>query len=202
MKLLIATNNLAKAKDITKFLMALKPDIKTTNLKDLNIVQKAPETGSNYLENARGKALFYGNLTNLPTLADDSGFEIEYFNNEPGYMARLWPSGGKKENTHVEIVNYLRKKVQSVPVEQNVARLVSYAYFYNPITKTEEYGKGVNTGYLTKEENSQTTQDYPYNAFFKSSLYHKYLEELTPQEYWYISHRRKAIENLLSKINI
>ncbi len=44
----------------------------------------AEETGASFADNARQKALHYAGLTGMVTLAEDSGFEIDALNGEPG----------------------------------------------------------------------------------------------------------------------
>ena len=49
----------------------------------------AEETGSSFAENARQKALHYAGITGMVTMAEDSGFEVDALNGEPGiYSAR------------------------------------------------------------------------------------------------------------------
>jgi XTP/dITP diphosphohydrolase len=200
MKLLIATKNKAKSADIRVFITKLAPHIELVDLLDINITGSAPETGTNYKENSKEKALFYGNLSGLPTIADDSGFEIEYFNNAPGYLSRLWPSGGVKENTDEEIIEFMRVKIQEIPKDKCAARFVCGITFYNPLTKITHYAEEYSTGHIVDEENPHKTLGYPYRVFYKNGLYNKYYEELTTKEKYIVSHRRKAVEAILISI--
>ncbi len=51
------------------------------------------ETGSNYIENAVLKAEAWCKISGLPSLADDSGFEVEALNNAPGIFSNRIISG-------------------------------------------------------------------------------------------------------------
>ena len=85
--LLVATTNPHKLKEIVAILGDLPLDIKT--LKDFPDVKSAEENGSTFAENARAKALHYAKATGLLTMAEDSGFEVDALNCEPGiYSAR------------------------------------------------------------------------------------------------------------------
>ena len=87
MTLLIATTNPGKLKEIAAILGRLPITLNT--LKDFPAVEVAEETGSTFAENARQKALHYANATGMLTMAEDSGFEVDALNGEPGiYSAR------------------------------------------------------------------------------------------------------------------
>lgn len=86
-KLLVATTNLGKVKEILRVLDGLPIQLKT--LADFPAAPAAEETGSTFLENARQKAVHYARLSGLPTMAEDSGFEVDALGGEPGiYSAR------------------------------------------------------------------------------------------------------------------
>ena len=80
-KLLVATHNPGKFNEIKQQLVAL--GIEVVSLKDLGIDQDFEETGSTFEENARGKAQFYHGLSGVPTLADDSGLEVDALDGQP-----------------------------------------------------------------------------------------------------------------------
>ncbi len=86
-KILIASANDSKIQDFTELLKGVVPEF--ISAKSLNIPEPA-ETGKTFAENALLKATYYSNLTNLPSLADDSGFCIEALDGAPGvYSARF-----------------------------------------------------------------------------------------------------------------
>ena len=86
MKLLLATQNPNKVIELKRL---SHNQLDVISLKDLNIVEDVEETGTNFEENARLKALWAYQQTGLPCIADDSGLEITALNNEPGvYSAR------------------------------------------------------------------------------------------------------------------
>jgi XTP/dITP diphosphohydrolase len=81
-KLLVATTNPGKLKEISGFLSDLPLTI--VSLSDVGIISRAQETGNNYQENSQLKALFYSKKAGLPTIADDAGIEIEALDGAPG----------------------------------------------------------------------------------------------------------------------
>lgn len=86
-EILIATTNAGKLREIVRILHGLPIALRT--LADFPHAIIAEETGSSFAENARQKALHYAAVTGMLTMAEDSGFEVDALNGEPGiYSAR------------------------------------------------------------------------------------------------------------------
>lgn len=86
-EVLIATTNDGKLREIRRILRDAPVTLKT--LADFPGVLAPEETGSSFAENARQKAIYYASAAGVPTMAEDSGFEIDALNGEPGiYSAR------------------------------------------------------------------------------------------------------------------
>jgi XTP/dITP diphosphohydrolase len=81
-KLLIATTNPNKVREITPLLANLAINVVT--LADLPPVPEPEETGATFWENARLKALAYANATGHIAVAEDSGLEIDALGRDPG----------------------------------------------------------------------------------------------------------------------
>ena len=105
-KVLIATTNPAKIVEYGEIFKQLKLPVNLVSLKDLNIKNKVEEDGKTFEENAIKKADFYSKLSNLPTLSDDGGLEIDYLNGEPGIRSRRWP---KKNLRHSGLMSRYRR---------------------------------------------------------------------------------------------
>jgi len=80
--LLIATNNPGKIAEITAILAPLP--LKLITPIDLGFTLSIPEDGQSYFENAYKKAAAFAQASGLPTLADDSGLEVEVLGGAPG----------------------------------------------------------------------------------------------------------------------
>lgn len=80
--LLIATTNPNKLREIRPLLAGLGVDLVT--LADIPSIPEPDETGATFWENARIKALAYAGASGLTTIAEDSGFEIDALDGEPG----------------------------------------------------------------------------------------------------------------------
>src|SRR3989344_8229829 len=89
MKILIATKNPGKAREMKIF---LGDGFEIVSLTDLPGAPDVEETGTTFEENALLKAKFYFDWSGIPSIADDAGLEIDYLNGEPGVLSRRWPS--------------------------------------------------------------------------------------------------------------
>ena len=86
-EILVATTNAGKLREIRRILHDTPVSLRT--LDDFPHVEIPEETGATFAENARQKALHYAGVTGMLTMAEDSGFEVDALNGEPGiYSAR------------------------------------------------------------------------------------------------------------------
>lgn len=81
-KLLVASTNRGKLREITALLAGIDYDIVT--LDRWPDVAAPEETGATFADNARAKALYYAAATGQLTVADDSGLEIDALGGAPG----------------------------------------------------------------------------------------------------------------------
>ena len=87
-QVLVATTNPGKIREITAILAGAPVTLLT--LASFPDVVEPEETGATFMENARLKALYYAAATGLPSVADDSGLEIEALDNAPGVHSARW----------------------------------------------------------------------------------------------------------------
>jgi len=116
-KLLLATSNPGKIREY-RFLLD-SPGYKITTLAEEGIAKVVTESGNNYEQNARLKAITYAKLSQLTALADDSGLEVDALNGEPGVKSARFAG---EAATDAERVSFLLAKLNGVPWEQRTAR--------------------------------------------------------------------------------
>jgi len=87
-RLLVATRSRHKLAEL-RDLLAL-PDVDLVDLDDVGIADEVEETGDTFAVNAALKARFYARLSGLPTLADDSGLEVDALGGGPGVRTRRY----------------------------------------------------------------------------------------------------------------
>lgn len=88
MKLLVATTNPGKLREIAYILRTAPVDLLA--LDAFPDLREPEESGATFAENARMKALYYASATGLPSVADDSGLEIDALDNAPGIHSARW----------------------------------------------------------------------------------------------------------------
>jgi XTP/dITP diphosphohydrolase len=88
MTLLIATTNSGKLREIADILQGAPVEL--VSLAEFPDIPEPEETGATFAENARLKALYYASATGLPSVADDSGLEIDALDKAPGVHSARW----------------------------------------------------------------------------------------------------------------
>jgi XTP/dITP diphosphohydrolase len=87
-RLLVATGSRHKLAELSELLDL--PNTELVSLSDLGLTNDVEEHGATFAENARLKAVHFGRLSGLPTLADDSGIEIDALGGRPGVKTRRY----------------------------------------------------------------------------------------------------------------
>ena len=88
-RLLVATRSRHKLRELRE-LLEVGPDVELVSPDDLGIPDEPEETGETFETNARLKARFYARRSGLPTLADDSGLEVDALGGAPGVRTRRY----------------------------------------------------------------------------------------------------------------
>ena len=84
MDIILASKNQDKIKEISRILEGININLKNCN--DV-VIPEVEETGSTFIENAILKARSASNVTGLPSIADDSGIEVDYLLGRPGVLS-------------------------------------------------------------------------------------------------------------------
>ena len=188
-KLLIATGNPGKIREYKEIFKQLKLPIKLISLKELRIKEKAEETGKTFRENAVIKAKLFSKLSNIPTLSDDAGIEIDYLKGEPGVKSRRWLG---HEMTDEEIINTALKKLEGVPKGKRSAQLKAVIGLNFPPGKKIYTFEGVLKGFIAKKPIKKRLKGYPFRSIFIPFGDKKYLGQSS-----IVAHRKKAVEKSL-----
>jgi len=183
-KLLLATSNPGKIREYRLLLAGLGYQI--TTLTEEGIAKIVTESGNNYEQNARLKAITYANLSQLTTLADDSGLEVDALNGEPGVKSARFAG---EAATDAEKVNFLLAKLNGVPWERRTARFKCVIAIASPGGRTELcYGEchGM-IAFESKGENG-----FGYDPIFFLPAIGKTMAEFPLEMKNQISHRARA----------
>ena len=184
MKLLIATQNPGKIHEFRLLLAPLRANLCFPF--DLGPSIEVIEDGTTYLDNARLKALAYVRASNLLTLADDSGLEVDALEGAPGIRSARYAPGHDTDR-----VTTLLAQLHDVPWEQRTARFRCVVVIATP---TGEFYRmeGVCEGQIAFEPTGQG--GFGYDPIFYLPSYDCTMAQLPQEEKNRISHRARAIE--------
>jgi XTP/dITP diphosphohydrolase len=118
-RLLIATHSAHKLAELRELLALEHAEL--VSLDDLGITDDPDETGATFLTNARIKARFGARRTGLPTLADDSGIEVDALGGGPGVRTRRYAGPNATDNDNNA---KLLSDLDELPPERRGARYV------------------------------------------------------------------------------
>jgi len=183
-KLLLATSNPGKIKEYRFLLDGLGYQI--TTLTEEGIIKIVTESGSNYEQNARLKAITYAKLSQFIALADDSGLEVDALNGEPGIKSARFAG---EAATDAEKVSLLLDKLNGIPWEKRTARFKCVIAIAIPGGRVELcYGEchGM-VSFEAKGENG-----FGYDPIFSLPKIGKTMAELPFEMKNQISHRARA----------
>ena len=187
MKIVLATHNHDKEIELQHSLRCLDVDI--CSLSEYPDIGEIEETGTTLLENSLLKAHTVHDRTGLPTIADDTGLEIDALDGAPGvYSARF----AGLNATYEDNVNKLLSVMENVPDDMRSARfrtVISY------VDKTQElWTEGFIDGRIT--ETPRGNMGFGYDPVFYVPRLEKTFAELSTNEKNKISHRGLALQKL------
>ncbi len=186
MKLVLATHNDGKILEMQYALKDISVDVIT--LKDFPYIDEIPETGQTLLENAFIKAKTVFNETGLPSLADDTGLEIDALSGEPGvYSARYAGENASYLDNCAKVLS----KLDGVRPENRTARFRTIMAF---VGKDKKFHCEGNVNGLIIDE-MIGHNGFGYDPIFYYPKLEKTFAELKKDEKNSISHRGKALRN-------
>ncbi len=193
--LLLATGNKHKVKEITAILEERFSDrfgeIALLSTMDLPPHEPPQEDGTTYLENALKKARHYASMRDVLTLADDSGLEVDALDGRPGlFSSRYAPTNEQRIHTLLEEIN-------GVPRERRTARFVCTAVLAHPGGAFSSR-TGYCEGHITTSP--QGTEGFGFDPVFFVPEFEKTMAELPMEQKNRISHRARAIAQLVPVI--
>jgi XTP/dITP diphosphohydrolase len=183
MKIVLATNNPNKVREVKEILNGLGIEILT--LKDLGIEIEIEEDQDTFAGNARKKAHTIFNLTKLPTIADDSGLMVDQLNGAPGvYSSRYAGEEHNYEKNNQKLLQELRDKPKP-----------HRAKFICVINFKSETDDQLFVGEVEGEivDSPRGTNGFGYDPLFKPDGFDVTYAELPSEIKNKISHRYKAL---------
>jgi XTP/dITP diphosphohydrolase len=189
---LLATRNPGKLREVRE--IAAGTGWIWHTLAEWPVLADAEETGATFAENARLKALYYARHTGLPTLADDSGLEVDVLGGAPGvHSARFAGSPRDDAANNRKLLGLLA----AVPLEQRTAR------FRCALALAQEgrvvlESTGTFEGLICDE--ARGANGFGYDPHFLVPDLGRTAAELTPAEKNTRSHRGQALRAMLKQM--
>lgn len=184
-KLVFSTNNEHKLEEVRA---KLGKYYQIISLKDLGDDTDVPETGDTLEENAMIKADYLWNTYQVNCFADDTGLEVEALDNAPGvYSARYAGEHKSSEDNVAKLLKELEGKENRRARFRTVIALIMGGKRYLFEGKIE--------GTITTSPKG--TSGFGYDPVFQADGYDRTFAELTLEDKNNISHRAKAVEQLV-----
>lgn len=185
MIVLLGTTNPDKLREMRRLLDELPIEFRP--LTAYPDVTEAAENGETYSENARSKGLHYAQQTELPTIAEDSGFEVDVLNREPGVISARFLGATA---TYPQRFDEIYRRVRARGANGSTARFVCTLVLATPEGIQFETRQTVE-GELAPEPRG--SRGFGYDPVFLYPPFGKTLGEVEEIEKSSVSHRGKAV---------
>jgi len=188
MELVFATNNNNKLQEV----QAMLDTIKLVTLKDINCTEDIPESSPTIAGNAIQKVNYLTQYYSADGFADDTGLEIEALNGEPGVYSARYAGEEKSAKSNMNLVleklkNQSNKKARFITVIALNINREQYLF------------EGICTGKIISEKKGE--KGFGYDPIFVPDGFDKTFAEMTMKEKASVSHRGKAVKQLISFLN-
>ena len=191
-RILIATHNAGKLREFSS--MFARTPFELVSLSDVGIEVDVEETGTTYAENATLKAVTYARLSALPTLADDSGLEVDGLDGEPGPRSARYAGDDANDDDRIA---FLLQKLNNIPREKWTARFRCVITLTRPDSPVELY-EGRCEGVIT--DRPRGASGFGYDPAFYIPEMNRTMAELSFDEKNRISHRGRAGEAVITAL--
>lgn len=182
---IIASTNKKKIREIREILTPL--GIVLLTMDDVPDLEEPDETGSTFAENARIKARPVSEATGLPTIADDSGLEVDALGGRPGVYSRRYSEDGTDASNNARLL----AELQGVPGRS--ARFRCAIVWKDG--EQEQMFDGTCDGTILHAPRGENGFGYD-PLFVPDGMGGRTMAELTPAEKNAISHRGRALAGL------
>lgn len=189
MKIILATHNIHKRDELSKLLSGnFDVEVLPSDFPEIE------ETGSTLEENARIKAGTVYEALRLPTLADDTGLEVEALGGAPGvYTARYAGENAIYNDNCIKLLQELEGK-------SNRNALFKTTLCFIDTDGTEQLFTGIVAGEIAIEARGSNGFGYD-PVFIPDGSGGRTFAELSAEEKNIMSHRARAIQIFLDSLS-
>ena len=191
MKILIATGNEGKKKEMLEFFSSIQEKVTFLSLNDFPTVDDLEENGKTFEENALLKAQYFGKKFQIPTIGEDSGLILEAFPKKFGLKTKREISASSDE----EWLEIFLKMLENQPNRN--ATFYSAMAFFDPKTNTSKTFLGTTSGTICEKPEAELEKGIPVSAVFICEGETKVFSAMTRAEKNRISHRGKSVKKMV-----
>jgi XTP/dITP diphosphohydrolase len=189
-QLVFATHNRHKLEEVKKILAGSSFQI--ISLDDIACLEDIPETAETLEGNASQKARFVYEKYGYNCFADDTGLEVEALDMAPGVYSARYAGEEKDARANMQKLLLVMDKIKNRTARfRTVISLI--------IDDEEHFFEGVVNGTILEHE--QGKKGFGYDPVFKPNGYKQSFAEMDLNEKNKISHRGRAMAQLLNFLN-
>ncbi len=187
-KIIFATGNPNKLKEIKSAVDGFE----IVGLRDLDIAEELPETGTTLKENALQKAKYVYDKTGVNCFSDDTGLEIESLNNQPGVYSAMY--AGEDCNAEANMQKVLKELSGLSNRKAKFTTLIALI-----LNGKEYFFEGFVKGGILKEKRG--AGGFGYDPIFRPNGYDETFAQMSIGLKNKISHRGLAVKKLVAFLN-
>jgi XTP/dITP diphosphohydrolase len=195
-KLLVATRSPGKTREIRELFAGLPFDVMFPADR---LLERLPEEadlerGTTYIENAVAKARYFAQRSGLPTVADDSGIEVDALGGAPGIHSARWAGAGGPDldaRNNAQLV----QRLAGVPEPQRTARYRCVVVYLETASSVPEIVEASCEGFVLTE--LRGTGGFGYDPLFFSTDLRMSFGEAPAAAKHRVSHRGRAFRALI-----
>jgi XTP/dITP diphosphohydrolase len=154
------------------------------------------ESAATFEENALAKARYFGYVSTLPTVADDSGIEVTALGGAPGVYSKRWSGRTDLSGQALDDANNALLLERLGSSEDRSARYVCAAAFCDGVSEFVERGEVL--GRIAHA--ARGAAGFGYDPYFESEELGRTFGEVTLEEKARVSHRARAFAKLLQRL--
>ena len=200
-RLLVATLNKGKLKEILRIFSSEIPDIELFTLDDFPGADEVDEVGLTFEENALLKARAGFHHSGIPTLADDSGLAIDALDGRPGIHSARYSGDRDKATRDRSNIEKVLRELDGVADGARTARFVTVTAFVDSAEADEAIvERGELLGSIVREPRGE--RGFGYDPIFAPIDSSRTLAEFAAEEKDEISHRGRALRKIAPRVGL
>lgn len=187
-KIVFATNNAHKLEEVAAM---LGDTFEVLSLRAIGCEEDIPETADTFAGNAMLKARYVKEHYGYDCFADDSGLEVDALDGAPGVYSARYSGGGSEENMTKLLANMAEKNERGAQFRTVIALLKG---------EEAQLFEGIVRGSIIEERRGEG--GFGYDPIFVPEGYDHTFAELGSEVKNRISHRAKAVEQLVKALKL